>query len=355
MTTSRNSAFRTPHSAFTLVELLVVITIIGILAALLLVAATGALKAGNRARIKAEIDNLSQAVETYRNDVGGGSYPPSCMTGAAGNPWNGTRSNADNIYNNTTVLNDLRRHLKKVSPRHREPEKLLDRICGEDETGSGPGAGPGLKGGMSAAEALVFWLGGFSSDPTAPLTGPGGLSYDRSTLGVNGGLEGRSNIGIFDVGRMGPRDDDGNFIGRFLEYDVNGTTWRINFWQYYPPKSTKPYMYFDASRQAPLEQSLSAYDPGDTVDPNAAKDVVYPILQLQPGATVPQYANKDKFQILHAGIDDEWGNMSVFAPRFGGNTPNPSFLSYPTGPFTGEIADTIVNFSTGTLEDAQEQ
>jgi prepilin-type N-terminal cleavage/methylation domain-containing protein len=354
MTTSRNSAFRTPHSAFTLVELLVVITIIGILAALLLVAATGALKTARRTAIKADIDNLSQAVEVYKNDVGGGSYPPSCMTGDAGNPWNGTRSNADNIYNNTTVLNDLRRHMKKVSPRHREPENLLDRIAGEDETNSNPAAGPGLRGGMSAAEALVFWLGGFSSDPTAPITGAGGLSYKKADLGVNGGLEGRSNIGIFDVGRMGPRDEDDNFIGRFLEYDINGTIWRINFWQYYPSKSVKPFVYFDASRQAPLDQSLSAYDPGDTVDLNAAKDIIYPILLVPAGATVPQYANKEKFQILHAGVDDEWGNMSVFAPRYGGVTPNANFLSYPAGPFTGEIADTVVNFSTGTLEDSQE-
>ena len=34
-----------------------------------------------------------------------------------------------------------------------------------------------LHGGMTAGEALVFWLGGFSSDPKYPISGEGGPSY----------------------------------------------------------------------------------------------------------------------------------------------------------------------------------
>ena len=68
-----------------------------------------------------------------------------------------------------------------------------------------------------------------------------------------------------------------------------------------------------------------------------------------------QFANKDKFQILHAGIDEEWGEdafeqMSVHHVMSG--DPE-AYLLYPDGPFTGDVADTITNFSEGTLEASQ--
>jgi prepilin-type N-terminal cleavage/methylation domain-containing protein len=47
-----------PRAAFTLVELLVVITIIGILAALLVTAAIGAMARAQEARIKSEVNQI---------------------------------------------------------------------------------------------------------------------------------------------------------------------------------------------------------------------------------------------------------------------------------------------------------
>src|SRR4051794_27820273 len=58
-----------PTRAFTLVELLVVITIIGILAALIVVAAVGALKTAQRVRIKAEITQIAGGLDEYKNKV----------------------------------------------------------------------------------------------------------------------------------------------------------------------------------------------------------------------------------------------------------------------------------------------
>jgi hypothetical protein len=59
---------------------------------------------------------------------------------------------------------------------------------------------------------------------------------------------------------------------------------------------------------------------------------------------------------LHCGIDDAWGEESFermtaenVVPA---NDPN-AYLLYPDGPFTGDVADTLTNFSEGTLEDAQ--
>src|SRR5436305_1151311 len=64
--------------AFTLIELLAVITIIGILAALITVAAVGALKNAQRTRIKAEINQMANAFDEYKNKTT--AYPPNCQT-----------------------------------------------------------------------------------------------------------------------------------------------------------------------------------------------------------------------------------------------------------------------------------
>ncbi|MGH9897043.1 MAG: type II secretion system protein, partial [bacterium] len=67
-----------PRAAFTLVELLVVITIIGILASLITVAAVSALRKARETEIKAEIDQVSTAIEEYKNKTT--AYPPNCQT-----------------------------------------------------------------------------------------------------------------------------------------------------------------------------------------------------------------------------------------------------------------------------------
>ena len=66
---------------FTLVELLVVIVIIAILAALLLPAISRALCAGRHGAMKHLIDNLQQASKNYEMDQN--QYPPGDGTGSA--------------------------------------------------------------------------------------------------------------------------------------------------------------------------------------------------------------------------------------------------------------------------------
>src|SRR4249919_3937296 len=78
----RNPKSEIRNRAFTLVELLVVITIIGILAALIVVAAVGALKKANETRTKAELNQMAGGVDEYKNKTT--SYPPNCQTDATG-------------------------------------------------------------------------------------------------------------------------------------------------------------------------------------------------------------------------------------------------------------------------------
>src|ERR1700759_1480649 len=80
-TREHNQQRTTDHglrTAFTLIELLVVITIIGILAALITVAAVGALKNASRTRIKAEINQMANAMDDSKNKAT--AYPPNCQT-----------------------------------------------------------------------------------------------------------------------------------------------------------------------------------------------------------------------------------------------------------------------------------
>ncbi|MEM9657417.1 MAG: hypothetical protein AAF961_03565 [Planctomycetota bacterium] len=63
------------------------------------------------------------------------------------------------------------------------------------------------------------------------------------------------------------------------------------------------------------------------------------------------YVNAGKCQILHAGLDDDWGDFSSLSL----NDVGPDLLlTFPDGPFTGALADTLTNFTTGTLEQAAE-
>lgn len=356
-----------PRRAFTLVELLVVISIIGVLAALLIPAVMGAQRRARSTRIKLEIDSLDTAFEDYRNDVGN-EYPPNA---------------------NPATVNDVIRHFKKAFPRSREPERLIRRLTGATLTGgtAGDGSGPEtLIGGISAAEAIVFWLGGFSSDPKYPISGPGGPSY-LST--ANDNVEDRSNRTFdFEIARLGARGgvsikafQDANMspaFSRFLTYtvNVNGApqTRRINFWQYYPPKSEVPFVYFDASRTWPNVDELVIYNNNYTT--NSAQEAdLFAVLGLAPfkrlsttlldpsnGPTLQdlRYANEDKFQILHAGIDGDWGDFGRIRVDFSvdpttlltdSSLNNP--LLVPDGPFVAELGDTITNFDERTLQDAQ--
>ncbi|MEM9185196.1 MAG: type II secretion system protein [Planctomycetota bacterium] len=352
---------RRTRLAFTLVELLVVIVIIAILAALIVPAIAAARRTAFQVAIKAEIAGVETAIETYKNDVGG-SYPPDSGVGQGA-----LAGVAQQRFR------DFKRHLKKAFPQHRESDELIAGLVGADASGTPSASGSNANfGGMTPAEACVFWLQRFSSDPRYPISGPGGPAFYFDTSAPANGeeLAGRNWIIDYREERFGPRNDANAFAGRAYSYtepfDFNGNgdtddELRINLWTYTPASSTQPLVYFDASRG--LHDTTHA----------ALGFEAYPLKQLRAGATVNgtplvnqlRLANEGKFQVLHCGGDGEWGDfgalhLPAIAP--GGDTAvnaeNPDgnvILLYPDGPFTDELADTVANFGEeSSIEDARQ-
>jgi hypothetical protein len=236
-----------------------------------------------------------------------------------------------------------------------------------------------MAGGMTAGEAIVFWLGGFSQDPKFPISGEGGPSYrvDNLTGGVTPAqadpIESRKWIFPCKVERLVPRtsagyfDDTDSKRARWFEYNVtvNGVSQRrrINFWQYTPRKLDQPYMYFDTSRYAPVTNPANNQD---ALDPPAATAItgmgdtssdpfhVYAFMKPSDATNASsqyQFINPDKFQIIHCGINDKY-DQDTFRDKISNRGTN--IVLFPAGPYTGDIAETIVNFTTETkIEDAQ--
>ena len=347
---THHSAIRNQKSAFTLTELLVVITIIAILAGLITGAAINALNRAKQAAITLEIQQLDGSLEDFKNTYG--AYPPNAMVPESPVPLINFTGATISVF----VESDFERMFRKAFPRHREPRGLIVHLAGNRISGL-PGDPGDLPGGMTAAEAMVFWLGGFSSDVQNPLSGPGGPSFAEASL-TGEVLEDRNRRYDFDLGRLGPRDADGQFDainGRFIIYTAtNGVLRRINFWQYVPSGSQQPLVYFDTSRHDPIDYDVSLLRP-------AVSPEIHGIKALREGLSAPSnmsdiiFVNKGTFQILHPGLDDIWGEESF--ERFslhdsGGDYRN--VLRFPTGPFLNDIADTVGNFITGTLADEQE-
>jgi prepilin-type N-terminal cleavage/methylation domain-containing protein len=163
----RNTRIRT-RRGFTLVELLVVLTIIGILMALLIPAVGVVRRSVINGRIALETASLAQAIEAYKNDTG--DYPP-----------------------NFNDVNLLKRHLAK----------RWQRLPAAQQTQF-----VNLVGKLDPAETIVFWLGGQSSN--------GGLrANDVLPFQASGGSGEPKVYFSFDQARFTDNDGDG-----WYEYPV---------------------------------------------------------------------------------------------------------------------------------------
>ncbi len=90
---------------FTLVELIIVIVVIGILAAIILVAYGGITNSANDAAVKSDLSNVAKTLELWRADSGSNTYPINTSglnaMKAAGHSLNASKSSyqTDNTHN----------------------------------------------------------------------------------------------------------------------------------------------------------------------------------------------------------------------------------------------------------------
>ncbi len=331
---------------FTLVEILMVVAIIGVLAGLIIPAVGMALTAVKRKAIALEVQAIASAVNQYKNKYG--DFPPD--------------------GSNVTAFE---RHFRKIFPQIQASEftTLYANV--------NPPAGAPTTAVMDPAEALVFCLGGYSSNPTQPFTGTGGplslvpgstSTYQYNTERTNAFMEFKQNqLTIAVSGAATVSTDEATYFG--------GTNDNIPV--YHPGGRLAPYVYFDSrtyaiSTGASLPAFFNKYQPSavamGVARPYKSANVNTNVSQTSAPDNHFKYVEDKAFQIVSAGLDDMYGGVPTtdFATV-------PTFFVYPTG-LTLNISsgatgggryaeaagvpsaqlDNATNFADGVLEDALE-
>jgi prepilin-type N-terminal cleavage/methylation domain-containing protein len=231
------------RAAFTLVELMVVIVIIGLITAVSIPVIMQALAKARNAAIKSEIDMLHMAIMNYKNEYG--SFPP-CAPG-------------------TTSPSLPIKHVTRLFPRcTNQLQQLVIASKGTDGAGNTDGTCRNNFD-LEPQTALVFWLDGYTKNPTSPLIP----------------ASARSALFDFEEGRKQ------TVANRFTGH-------------YHPTgKSGSPYIYIDSAL-------YSAFDYTGGATPGAERVVPF-----------GEFFNKDTFQIICAGRDETYGtddDLSNFWP-----------------------------------------
>ena len=329
---------RRRRAGFTLVELLVVILIIGILAAVLVPAVRYAIIRGENFGFATEISQLDAAAKAYKDKHG--DFPAD-GSDIGKRPWPQTA-----FY----------RHVRKAFPRIAPAELSALQAALEDQANA--------RSNLDTAEVLVFFLGGLSDDVKFPFSGSGGP--------LNPNTERNESLMKFDEKRI-VFDDDGDGFPVYL------------------PKSRRvPYVYFDSRTYSFTYQGANGPTVGYAHYANPAVQgvpVAYKTLvtnkdfnaNVDPPDQALKFANDDSFQIVCAGRDDKFGPAigaeipASYDPRVPGNIPlftvmpdrrpfHPSDYPNPAAPnpnpafqffFSGQ-GDNLANFTEGKTFDSVE-
>jgi prepilin-type N-terminal cleavage/methylation domain-containing protein len=298
----RKHAFRAARPAFTLVELLVVIGIITILAALGTWGAFAAMRVGREAAVSYEINQLSMALEKYKNDIG--DYPP------------------DGLNRNVT-----QRHITSYFRRANLPGPInangTPPVLPQFDTVNLP-----ANQRVDPSEALVFWLALVGKNKQNPFPNAFVANPPTSNSKLETALQYlRSDLGIrrFEFK-----------TGRLTDYDGDG-------WPEYCPEFSdlSPYVYYHHDTYD-LNFSSGTVNLPAYAHPQG-NGIARPYLATPTSGTTPtQFMAPRKFQIISAGLDGFYSNA-------GEVVGTDVFKSYPGGAnYTPEDEDNITSFSEGS-------
>lgn len=306
---SKRQPVRQSRSAFTLIEMVVVVMIIAILASLLMVGVQGAVARARETAVGVDIKNLEQAIKEFQSSFKLSEPPPSrIVLYEAYDDW----PDVSTATGNTAAHKSIRQNvatIRKLWP------SFLDRL-GKPALGSMWACdidGDGMSDKtfeLTGAECLVFFLGGIMSEGSA-----------NRTYGANG----------FSADPRDPFRAGGTRIGPFTEFnpsrlrDSNGNS----FPEYIDafPGSEQPYQYFSAyggrgyrflgeddalgGTGADADEVLvvtgntllSPYLQKDNQWPDSTSMPVIPAGNFPDG---PAWSAKG-YQIISAGADGKWG------------------------------------------------
>jgi len=256
---------------------------------LLLPAVFGVKASFDRAAAKIEVQALNDAVENYRSKAG--DYPPD------GSNWAQTE-----------------RHLRKAYPNILSSEiNLLNPANGAM---------------MDRAEALVFFLGGFSSDSQRPFTGKGGPFINIGTIAApiyRYNISRENSHFEFPLARLTVLSDaSGNIFSEdeTLFAVVTSDIFPVFMGRGNSKLAGVPYVYFDSrtylSNIGTVAMPLyNCYQPSNILTatsptaPRGDLGAVRPYLAGVTAAGAFTFENSKTFQIIAPGIDGRYGGRLV--------------------------------------------
>ena len=290
-----------------------VIAIIGLLVGLTVPAVFGVRGAFNRASVKFEVQGLSDGIEKYRAQHG--DYPPD------GSSWQVMEAHLRKAFPDI-----LQSELNLLNPTSPIPASGSIRNDNDTSLSSAPVV---MHRVMDPAEALVFFLGGFSSDKQRPFTGPGGpFVLVGGAYGYNGSRQ--NSFYEFPTGRLTLAQPTGRLISTDeVEFGLtlsdicpdNGTHTVADLLPVFMSKGSEidkgsPYVYFDSRTYQASKGSIlyfNFYQPsGIAVASNSIRGLLgaaRPFLTEQVNSVTNRlfYENKQSFQVVSPGSDGKFG------------------------------------------------
>jgi|GEM_PF-225001 len=313
------------RAGFTLIELIVVILVIGILAAMLLPAINNVRISTRNAQVTVDIKNLEAAIANFKLKYG--MEPPSSFRMHEDGAWDPS-NNVDKA--SVAIIRQMWPEITFTT----SSSAITAVPAPGDVNGNGTIETDGYT--LNGAECLAFFLGGVCA--TADASGTPIVNQDGTAGAGSGPPKFWSPLG-FSANPQKPFSRGGNRVGPFLDFvsnrlvnTVSVTTPDSSLPEYLDPlpNQTAPYWYTSA-------YSGRGYDKSGIGGAN---------LDFTPTTTFFTYKNKKTgvvynqktYQIISPGFDGEIG----VGGSYSSGTPLPDAQKYDR--------DNITNFSSGPLQ-----